>query len=709
MKTPILFVAAAILSPVANCLAIDVVLRYPSPRDVTLRSVSWSGTRFVAAGDGGVILTSSDGVAWQAASAGTADAWTCGAGGNGRTVLGSSSGLFESEDGIHWSSVASPGFGPYSSHALFHAGRFIFSCNGTNDTYWYTVGSEPVTIKAPLPHNTLEGLCAGPAGVVCLSGWPGTLLYSTGSGWTPVAMEPAALEMNRIVWTGVRYVGTSSDTINTSGDGVNWTQRHSSGPQSLNDIVWSGGLAVVVGTGGTILTSTNGASWTARASGTTRDLLDVDWSGSTFVAVGAGGAILTSPDGMAWTKRYEASDQTVTPGSIVWLPTGGYAFSSSGDVLHSTDALTWTKAGTAGPLPPIAQAATNGNKVVVAADGGLWQGSVAGGAWSPLGMSASAVVWDGQRFVASLYAIDGVSCFRAPGAATSIDGVSWTGALPKCPYGLLDPEGVVVDSLIWTGLRYVSRTAFSVDLQSWIPTTGASGNSDHLLWTGSEVIGVGRKGQVRYSATGESWAERTPPFFAATAFRAPPIWTGTRLLACAEGTYSGIYDGTSVGTWSKLLDMPVQSLIWTGTRVAFVSSDAIFTLENLPPPTTWQTWLASRFPGIQDPAVIGANADPDGDGWGNLVEYASGSDPNDAASRPAIQVGYPNGSATFDWTVETGHPGVQVRGQVSDDLLIWDDVTGSIEDSTGSIVKRRFTAPVTEHYFFRLKVTLLGQ
>lgn len=324
-------------------------------------------------------------------------------------------------------------------------------------------------------------------------------------------------------------------------------------------------------------------------------------------------------------------------------------------------------------------------------------------------MSATAVVWDGQRFVAPLTTIDRNSCFPAP-AATSTDGMVWAGIQPKCPYGILDPEGISIDSLIWTGLRYVSRTNSSVDLQSWIPATGASGTSDHLLWTGGEVIGVGRRGQVRYSPTGESWTERTPSFFSSTAIVAPPIWTGSRLLACASGgPYSGIYDGTSAGTWSKLVDMPVKSIAWTGTRAAFVTGNAIFTLENLPPPTTWQSWLNRYFPATQAPAVVGPEADPDGDGWGNLIEYASGSSPDDIASRPAIQVGSLSGSVTFDWIADTSHPGVQLKGQISDDLLAWDDVTGSIQDSTGSIVRRRFTAPATAAYFFRLKVTLVGQ
>ncbi len=48
-------------------------------------------------------------------------------------------------------------------------------------------------------------------------------------------------------------------------------------------------------------------------------------------------------------------------------------------------------------------------------------------------------------------------------------------------------------------------------------------------------------------------------------------------------------------------------------------------------------WLDAEFPGETDAAIIGADADPDGDGVSNLLEYALGLDPN-AASREGLPV-----------------------------------------------------------------------
>jgi hypothetical protein len=45
----------------------------------------------------------------------------------------------------------------------------------------------------------------------------------------------------------------------------------------------------------------------------------------------------------------------------------------------------------------------------------------------------------------------------------------------------------------------------------------------------------------------------------------------------------------------------------------------------------FQTWIAAFFPGVTDPAIIGDEADPDGDRQSNFFEFALGGDPSAAA------------------------------------------------------------------------------
>ena len=78
-----------------------------------------------------------------------------------------------------------------------------------------------------------------------------------------------------------------------SSDSITWTQRASSS-QVLNDVDWSGTLAVAVGDSGTILTSPDGLTWTKRDVGTPNALVAVAWTGSRLIGVGLEG-IRTAP------------------------------------------------------------------------------------------------------------------------------------------------------------------------------------------------------------------------------------------------------------------------------------------------------------------------------------------------------------------------------------------------------------------------------
>jgi autotransporter-associated beta strand protein len=52
--------------------------------------------------------------------------------------------------------------------------------------------------------------------------------------------------------------------------------------------------------------------------------------------------------------------------------------------------------------------------------------------------------------------------------------------------------------------------------------------------------------------------------------------------------------------------------------------------------TPFQTFIGGYFPGVSDPLVVGEDADPDGDGSSNLVEYALGGIPNAGGDGPKV-------------------------------------------------------------------------
>lgn len=70
----------------------------------------------------------------------------------------------------------------------------------------------------------------------------------------------------------------------------------------------------------------------------------------------------------------------------------------------------------------------------------------------------------------------------------------------------------------------------------------------------------------------------------------------------------------------------------------------LFAIDPVPEPpalTAFEQWQAENWPGVSDTAIAGADADPDGDGMPNAVEFAAGTDPKNRASTPDFHVDLP--------------------------------------------------------------------
>jgi len=123
---------------------------------------------------------------------------------------------------------------------------------------------------------------------------------------------------------------------------------------------------------------------------------------------------------------------------------------------------------------------------------------------------------------------------------------------------------------------------------------------------------------------------------------------------------------------------------------------------------TYDTWRARNFD--SNPSGGQPDADPDGDGRSNLLEYATGSDPNSAANPEVIKAQFEAGA--FVLTIRKG-PGVkdaryEVEGSPNLSSGSWSPLLVTILGNDRSMLRVRLNETGTRG-FLRLKVTLEAQ
>lgn len=361
----------------------------PVPTGGDLEAVIHDGTRFVAAGSGGRVLTSSDGLTWTTAAGvvphestrglfftgsqylavgasgaiyGSADlsAWTllgretnfgwinAIARSGGTYVAPTDQGtIVTSSDGTTWTTI-NPGANARLLVAAAGGGQFVVA--GDNGRIMRsTDGQSWTTITPPAGYESrLFQACAYLNGAFFLAGGNGGLLRSTdGLDWTPINTG-AGHWFTGIAYDGTNYVLSAGYRVFvTSPDLVNWTEHYLDDARfngaGFNALVAAGGQLVAVGVGGGIQRSTDhGAGWTSvGAVGGRTELTTVVYRNGRFVVVGSDGGIFTSPDGMVWNRSDTQNGPWLTG---VDYGAGAYvAVSRSGTVLRSTDGAAWSQ------------------------------------------------------------------------------------------------------------------------------------------------------------------------------------------------------------------------------------------------------------------------------------------------------------------------------------------------------------------------------
>lgn len=243
-----------------------------SPTTNRLNGVTYFGTtvvtsttvtvnpNYVAVGDAGTILYSTDAATWTAKTSGTTKNLFAAANNGALSVaVGAGGTILASIDGSIWTPATASG----TTNDLYAVGYV--------GTTWFAAGAS------------------------------GTLLKSTdGLTWTAVPTGSTvdfhgfAFGPSLLTTSGLAYVLVGNGgTVLISPDATTWTAQTLTGAGNLNALVY-GSQYVTVGDGGKIFTSTDAVTWTAATSGTSNHLLALARGASMYATVGAAGTNLIS-------------------------------------------------------------------------------------------------------------------------------------------------------------------------------------------------------------------------------------------------------------------------------------------------------------------------------------------------------------------------------------------------------------------------------
>lgn len=595
--------------------------RNPRPQGNPLLGVAAGPAGFVAAGDRGTLLFSTNARDWTAMSVATSGrfqgvthhdglfvavgpgAWISADGTNWmqhddrflRAVTwadgaflaaGWDGALLRSTNGLDWHALVSGTTHPLNGVA--HAAGITVVAGGyfTNSALLTSSNGVDWTNRAT-GTDILNGVAHGNGLFVVVGqnfyGNTGVSLTSAdGITWSRHVLGPAIYSAYGIVFAHGLFILAGSDGLFTSPDGVNWTRRYAEFPNSLYALASHAGQTLAVGNAGAVVLSSNGLDWARQTSGTWYSLHDLTLGAGTLVAVGGRGAVLSAKDGGAWTTHLLSSNATLTGvayglGRFIAVGTLYNGFNAPPQFFISTNGIDWITQAASVPLRDVIF--TQGAFVAVGGTtSAVIRTSTNGLDWVPRAVTApplSGVAHGDGRLVA----------VGNPGAIVmSVDGgITWSNQNSGTTEGL--------SAVAWGGGRFVTGDSYGNVLTS---TNGQD-------WS-SQALGFG------VAVNGVTYGEGT---FVAVGFGNIITstnglnWT-TRLVPSADRLNAVLYTGRSfvaVGEWGLALESghygppsftaPVRETNGVAFSIAGESgrSYRIQVAPQLTSPPAWSDWL----------------------------------------------------------------------------------------------------------------------
>jgi hypothetical protein len=470
----------------------------PGLPNTGLRGVAARPGLVAAAGSGGVLLTSPNGITWSVADSGvTGLLWGGTRIGSTLAFSGQESTVIASADGVQWSPVSVTPRPTGNATAprpllwqLAASGSQVVAVGDFGAIESGTLAAGLTAVHSPTG-EILRGVVHGARTWVAV-GSGGTILVSrNGRRWAKVP-APVTLDLRGVTWTGRRFVAVGDEgTVISSPNGRRWRVDESAMPCALLGIAAGGGRVVAVGGSGRIQLRASGGRWRSVPRPTAQDLYAVTRGPGRFVAVGADATVLSSTNGRRWVRHRVPA--TLNLHAVSWTGHGYLAGGDRGVLLSSSGGNTWRRQSFPG-FHSIRGFATGGSSVVAAGAGTVATRASSGGKWQlqsvGLGHFQTAVAYGDGRYL--------VVGHNGEVLESTDGGTTWTP----------ESSGVTqnLDAIVWTGKRFVATgegvAIASTDGIQWRSIRNPSSDSIRALtiWRRS-VLGVGDLGaHIRLTA-----------------------------------------------------------------------------------------------------------------------------------------------------------------------------------------------------------------
>ena len=575
----------------------------PLPKNLTLYGLHWDGSQFIAVGERGAVLTSSNGMDWATHKSGlTADL-------NDIILAGGNY-------------IAGGGWD----------GTLLQSVGATLDNWQYSKTGHRWTLRS-IAYNGVNLYVAVGDGDTTT----GSVLVTSPDGinWTAQAAG-TGYPLLDVIWddiVGQFVIVGGSRTDNTSliitGNGVTpWTQTsidvrqingYPPGSGVLHAVNTDGsGVYIAVGDAGAVWRYDNNdlsPAWATVTSGTNYDLQSIAYSGSQFLAVGYkcvsdcttnlpvyGSTIINGlAAGATW------SESTTTPSislnnTLLHAATWGggrFVVAGTGMLLTTTDPTTpdsWT-AGTGTISDPLTGIATNssGTRLAVSGNGNVYSSSD-GFAWSQIatgtGYAFDDVVWDpattlyvaiaGGNSIVTSPDGDGItwSPVATTGLGSGLKGIT-AGGSPPPVYVVVGDSGLLQTSTDLINWSTPPPSSFFTSS----PITGE--NLTGISWNGDDneflVVSDNPDQFLRSTDSGASWygvtahlysSGGTPLSYSLHQALQDIAWSGSQYVAVGNGNNVLFSDDGYVWTWPQGPDIPagnLKGISWHSTQGRFIA------------------------------------------------------------------------------------------------------------------------------------------